>query len=93
MGAMPLRCGYYLEPAGWGFSKLVARGRWDPWWDGMIGATMQKPFETMYQGTSIRYKSEWFYQCNPIYRFVVIAENRTFGPGRMGVINAYQQTQ
>ena len=70
---------------------MVEKGRWNPWYDGMIGATMQNPAEIVYDGTSVKYISQWFPQCNPPYKFVVVTESRDYGGvGRMGVITAYQ---
>jgi hypothetical protein len=90
-GTMPLRCGYLDGSRGWGFAKMVAKGRWNPWYDGMIGATLQNPESIVYSGTSARYQSQWFPQCSPPYRFVVVTESRPYGSGRMGIITAYQQ--
>lgn len=93
-GTMPLRCGYFNGTKGFGFAKLSAKGRWDPWWDGMIGATLQNPQGGVVQdGTSFKYRTRWFYECTPVYRFIVVTDVRPYGPGRMGIITAYQQWQ
>jgi hypothetical protein len=80
-GTMPLRCGYHDGAAdrGLGFAKMVEKGRWNPWCDGMIGATIQNPADIKHSGTSVRYISQWFPQCNPPYKFVVVTESRDYG--------------
>ena len=42
---MPLRCGRWDGEAGWGYRKMAAKGRWNPWYDGMIGATLANPYD------------------------------------------------
>jgi hypothetical protein len=91
---VPLRCGQWSTAAqrGWGYRKLVAKGRWNPWWDGMIGATMQSPASVTTVGSSTTFKSRWFTQCVPIFRFVVVVESRPTPQGVVtGVNNAYQK--
>jgi hypothetical protein len=38
--------------------KLKANNRWNAWWDGMIGATLQNPKVVDVQGTAKVYKTE-----------------------------------
>lgn len=90
---MPLRCGRWDGTSGWGWRKMVALGRWSSWYDGMIGATLQNPEGTSVNGTSRTYWTQWFRQCNPVYRFRVITETRSYGGGKMGVLNAYKEIQ
>ncbi|MGI5352192.1 hypothetical protein ACQEU8_28970 [Streptomyces sp. CA-250714] len=88
---MPLRCGRWdPDTGGWGKRKLDAKNRWDAWWDGMIGTTLQNPDDVDRAGTSKTYKSEWFEECNPEYRFIVVTETKQYGDGKQGVINAYK---
>jgi len=95
-GSVPLRCGLW-NPArhrGWGYRKLVASGRWNLWWDGMIGATLQSPASVTHEGTSMTFKTKWFTNCSPVYRFVVVVESRPTPQGVVtGVNNAYQKFQ
>jgi len=88
---MPLRCGRWDSGSGWGKRKLDAKDRWSVWWDGMIGTTLQNPDDVVPAGTSKTYKSEWFEECNPEYRFIVVTETKTYGDGKQGVLNAYKQ--
>lgn len=93
-GKVPLRCGRYSAGSGWGWRKLKAKDRWNVWWDGMIGATMQSPLSFVeQQGTAKVFKTEWFEECDPVYRFVVVVETSRRGNGKMGIITAYQQWQ
>jgi hypothetical protein len=42
--------------------------------------------------TSARYESQWFPQCNPPYKFVVVTESKAYGGvGRRGIITAYEK--
>ncbi|WP_461009361.1 hypothetical protein [Streptomyces capparidis] len=86
---MPLRCGHWTSGSGWGWRKLKTKDRWSTWWDGMIGATLQNPRDTRTQGTSKTYWTRWFEECNPVYRFKVLTETKTYGDGKQGVLNAY----
>jgi len=91
---VPLRCGRWDETKGWGYRKLVAKGRWNPWFDGMIGATLQAPTSVTQSGTATRFQTQWFTQCNPVYRFVVVVESKLTPQGVVtGVNNANQQFQ
>ena len=95
-GTVPLRCGLWNASVqrGWGYRKLVAKGRWNVWWDGMIGATMQSPASVTQVGTSTTFKSKWFTNCSPVYRFIVVVESRpTPQGGATGINNAYQKFQ
>jgi hypothetical protein len=91
LGSVALRCGKWEPPKGWGYRKLVAKGRWNTWYDGMIGAVLETG-EMEHQGAGLVYRSPWFTYCNPDYRFVVLVDTRTFGHDRArGVITAYKQ--
>ena len=91
-GSVPLRCGRWNGTSGWGYRKLVAKGRWNPWFDGMIGMTLGLPTTVGQQGTATIFKSRWFTECSPVYRFVVVVEARPTPQGVIsGVNNAYQQ--
>ena len=92
-GSMPLRCGRWSSGSGWGWLKLDAKNRWNVWFDGMIGATLQNPRKVEVQGTSKVYKTEWFEWCDPVYRFIVVVETSTYGDGKRGIITAYQKFQ
>lgn len=93
-GSVPLRCGRWNGTRGWGYRKLVGKGRWNPWYDGMIGATLALPTSVVLQGTATIFTSKWFTQCSPVYRFVVIVEARLTSQGvTSGVINAYKQVK
>lgn len=90
-GTVPLRCGRWNGTSGWGYRKLVAKGRWNVWFDGMIGATLESPTSVGQQGSATIFRTQWFTQCVPIYRFVVIVESRLTPQGVVsGVNNAYQ---
>ena len=95
-GSVPLRCGLWFPAAqrGWGYRKLFAKGRWNVWWDGMIGATLAAPASVTHVGTSTTFRTKWFTNCSPVYRFVVIVEMRPTPQGVVtGVNNAYQKFQ
>jgi hypothetical protein len=95
-GSAPLRCGLWIPAThrGWGYPKLVANGRWNVWWDGMIGATLEAPVSVKHDGTSTTFKTKWFTNCSPVYRFVVVVESRPTPQGVVtGVNNAYQKFQ
>lgn len=89
--SLPLRCGRWDGTSGWGWRKLNALARWNSWYDGMIGATLQNPAGTSVNGTSRTYWTQWFTQCKPVYRFRVVTETRSYGGGKMGVLNAYKE--
>jgi hypothetical protein len=59
----------------------------------MIGATLQNPKVVDVQGTAKVYKTEWFEQCDPVYRLVVVTETSSYGDGKRGVITAYKKFQ
>ena len=91
-GTVPLRCGRWTGTGGWGYRKLVAKGRWNAWFDGMIGATLQMPTSVAQQNSATIFRTGWFTQCNPVYRFVVVVEARMTPQGVIsGINNAYQQ--
>ena len=93
-GSVPLRCGRWDGSSGWGFRKLIAKGRWNPWYDGMIGATMHAPTSVTHEGTSTAFRTRWFTNCSPVYRFVVIVESRRTPQGVVrGIITAYQEVR
>ncbi|MGA8995684.1 MAG: hypothetical protein WB441_15385 [Nocardioidaceae bacterium] len=70
---------------------MKAKNRWNTWWDGMIGATLQNPSNVVVEGTGKTYKTDWFYYCDPVYKFVVVTETSSYGDGKRGVITAYQK--
>lgn len=61
----------------------------------MIAATVENPDHTdiQNQGTSEVFYTQWFTQCNPEYRFKVVADYRGFngGPKMIGIITAYKE--
>lgn len=93
-GGVPLRCGRWNGTRGWGYRKLVAKGRWNPWFDGMIGATLVTPRSVSHQGSATIFKTKWFTQCTPVYRFVVVVESRLTPQGvPSGINNVYQRIE
>jgi hypothetical protein len=93
-GHVPLRCGRWDGSSGWGYRKLLAKGRWNIWYDGMIGATMHAPTKVTHEGTSTAFRTQWFTNCSPVYRFVVIVESRRTPQGvARGIITAYQEVR
>jgi hypothetical protein len=92
-GHVPLRCGSWNANTqrGWGYRKLVAKGRWNVWFDGMIRVTLATPTRLTQAGFSTRFYTAWFNNCDPQYRFVVVVEARNTPHGVVtGVNNAYQ---
>lgn len=88
---VPLRCGHFTNGQGWGYRKFRALGRWNPWFDGMIGSTLQSPHHVDPQGSARVYFTRWFVECTPDYRFKVVVETRHLpGGGRHGVMTAYK---
>jgi hypothetical protein len=70
LGAVPPRCGYYrpgrgADGLGFGYRKLVAKGRWNSWSEGMIGATLENPagIDVSVPGTKTYYSGR-FTDCN-----------------------------
>jgi hypothetical protein len=91
LGRIRLRCGRYDGRGRWGYHKLVAKNRWNPWYQGMIGAVLESG-EFEHQGSSVLYRSEWFIYCKRPYRFIVLVDTRTFGRKHSrGVVNAYEK--
>lgn len=90
LGKVPLRCGRYLNGRGWGFRKLVAKGRWNIWFDSMIGATLQSPKKVRREGSAYVYRTRWFKECDPVYRFKVVVETRAKDGKKMGIVTAFQ---
>ena len=80
----------------WGLAKLQGQGRWNTWFEGMIGATLEAPKSHWAQKpTTDIYVTKWQTSCDPVYRFRVVV-NTTRRPGQkfmMGVVNAYQEVQ
>lgn len=74
--------------------KLKAKGRWNIWFEDMIGATLENPAGHWAQNaTTDIYVTAWQTDCNPVYRFRVVV-NTTKKSGKkymMGVVNAYQE--
>lgn len=85
IGSIPLRCGRYDNGRGFGYRKMVARGRWNTWYDGMIGATLQKPDRVEREGTTVVMLSQYFAECTPPYRFKVVIQTAN----SKGIITAY----
>lgn len=94
-GMAVLRCGRWFANtrSGWGFRKLVALGRWNTWFDGMIGATLENPDHTVMQGNTEVFFTQWFTQCTPEYRFKVVVSYNGFNgsPNMQGIITAYKE--
>lgn len=91
---VPIRCGYWNGVRGWGVQKLKAKSRWNVWYRGMIGATLENPRDRWAQNpTTDIYVTRWFTECDPVYRFrVVVNTSRKSGhAGMMGVVNAYME--
>lgn len=91
---VPIRCGYWNGVKGWGVQKLKAKSRWNVWYRGMIGSTLENPRDRWAQNpTTDIYVTRWFTECDPVYRFrVVVNTSRKSGhTGMMGVVNAYME--
>lgn len=90
LGKVPLRCGQCVNGRGWGLRKLVAKARWNIWFDSMIGATLQSPKKVRHEGTAYVYRTRWFTECDPVYRFKVVVETRAKDGKKMGIVTAFQ---
>jgi hypothetical protein len=92
LGKVALRCGRYSNGRGWGYRKLVGTGRWNIWFDSMIGATLQSPKRIERDGTTYVFLTRWFKECDPVYRFRVVVQTRSYGTKKhMGIITTYQK--
>lgn len=94
-GRVPLRCGFHnhTKNKGFGVRHLEARGRYNIWYQGMIGATLASPASIKSDGTTFVYRTEYFTDCDPVYRFKVIVQTKNVGGTRLmrGVITAYKE--
>ena len=94
-GKVPLRCGFHnhAKDRGFGVRHLEARGRYNVWHQGMIGATLATPKSIKREGTTFVYRTKYFTDCDPVYRFKVIVQTKNVGGTRLmrGVITAYQE--
>ncbi len=94
-GKVPLRCGFHNheENKGFGVRHLEARGRYNVWFRGMIGATLESPASIKREGTTFIYRTKYFTNCDPVYRFKVVVQTKNIGGTRLmrGVITAYQE--
>lgn len=93
--SVPLRCGYWDGVKGWGVVKLKAKGRWNAWYQGMIGATLEHPVDHWAQNaTTDIYVTGYQWACTPVYRFRVVVNTTTKDGKRymMGVVNAYKES-
>lgn len=94
-GKVPLRCGFHnhAKNKGFGVRHLEARGRYNVWYQGMIGATLATPGSIERDGTTFVYRTKYFTDCDPVYRFKVIVQTKNIGGTRLmrGVITAYKE--
>lgn len=94
-GKVPLRCGFhnYAKNKGFGVRHLEARGRYNVWYRGMIGATLGNPLTITREGTTFIYRTNYFEDCDPVYRFKVIVQTKNVGGTKLmrGVITAYKE--
>lgn len=82
---VPLRCG---TVEGFGFNKLVAKGRWSSEFDEKIQETLLRGQEVQKSGTSHTFALGDLPPCPGHFR-VVIEYKLYDSPGFQGVINAY----
>lgn len=94
-GRVPLRCGFhnFAKNKGFGVRHLEARGRYNVWYQGMIGATLAAPASIRRNDTTFVYRTKYFTECDPVYRFKVIVQTKNVGGTRLmrGVITAYKE--
>lgn len=76
----------------WGYQHLVKNGRWNPWFDGMMGVTVSKPNQVTADGTT-QVRILKIRNCPQPYNFrVVIQKSGTKKHNvQKGIITAYQQ--
>ena len=94
-GKVPLRCGFqnHRKNKGFGVRHLEARGRYNVWYQGMIGATLASPASIKRDRTTFVYRTRFFTECDPVYRFKVIVQTDNIGRTKLmrGVITAYKE--
>lgn len=94
-GKVPLRCGFHhhKKNKGFGVRHLEARGRYNVWYQGMMGATLASPASIKRDGTTFIYRTKYFTDCDPVYRFKVIVQTDNIGGTKLmrGIITAYKE--
>lgn len=94
-GRIPLRCGFqnHAKNKEFGVRHLEARGRYNVWHQGMIGATLATLASIEREGTTFVYRSKYFTDCDPVYRYKVIVQTKRIGGTKLmrGVITAYKE--
>ena len=78
----------------WGYDHLVKNGRWNPWFDGMMGVTVAHPNEIKEDPPSTQVRVLKIRNCPKPYNFRVVIQKKGHDTDpniQKGIITAYQE--